>query len=445
MPAACSLGRWLSLLAIGLAMAAATTEATTASAQGRDPHRAVANHDVNGDGKVSRDEWRGPPNRFRQIDTDGDGFLTAAEFARFWGVALPEAGRKDRPGQAGGTPTRTCVQEATGDTGKYVIERFAPACVFEGTTLFADNADPEWSKLVEIDMRGKVVWELKMSSIVGDLRKGEYALDAERLANGHTLFTIKGRGAYEVDRSGRLVWSHEDSDISHDVDRLPNGNTLVVRGWVGKGAAHVQEIAPDGKVVWSWDGVAQYDRPPYADIDREGWIHANAATRMPDGSTWVSLRNFDIVARIGFDGQVTAEVKLPIPGTRIPDKIQERHRSSGQLAIVMPHDPEVQANGDLLIPHAGVGGLVIETDPAGQRQKWRKAWNRDTGVNHIRDANRLPNGNILVTGGTRLVEIDSSGEVVWQMKRASIGERISNNQQLYKAQRIAPNGKAYGG
>jgi hypothetical protein len=35
--------------------------------------------DKNGDGKVSRDEFDGPPDRFGDFDRNGDGFVTADE------------------------------------------------------------------------------------------------------------------------------------------------------------------------------------------------------------------------------------------------------------------------------------------------------------------------------------------------------------------------------
>ena len=60
--------------------------ASHALAQGKDPATAIKKFDKNGDGRVSRKEWKRDPDTFGEIDTDGDGFLTLEEFkARFGG------------------------------------------------------------------------------------------------------------------------------------------------------------------------------------------------------------------------------------------------------------------------------------------------------------------------------------------------------------------------
>jgi Ca2+-binding EF-hand superfamily protein len=67
---------------------------------GRQEERAAKHQkmDVNGDGRISRDEWKGPAEAFNRIDADGDGALTGAELAQ----AMP--GRGVKRGRAGMNP-----------------------------------------------------------------------------------------------------------------------------------------------------------------------------------------------------------------------------------------------------------------------------------------------------------------------------------------------------
>ena len=55
---------------------------------GGDPARMVQNMDKDGDGQLSRDEWRGPEQAFDHIDANADGFITSEEL---------ESGRSNRP------------------------------------------------------------------------------------------------------------------------------------------------------------------------------------------------------------------------------------------------------------------------------------------------------------------------------------------------------------
>ena len=41
-------------------------------------------------------------------------------------------------------------------------------------------------------------------------------------------------------------------ELSHDIDYLPNGNFIYVRGFVNKGEDEVREISKDGKIIWRW-------------------------------------------------------------------------------------------------------------------------------------------------------------------------------------------------
>ena len=56
----------------------------------RDPDKAVSKRDSDGDGKVSDNEWKGSSMAFERIDGNGDGYITAKEFAKDWGISYTD-------------------------------------------------------------------------------------------------------------------------------------------------------------------------------------------------------------------------------------------------------------------------------------------------------------------------------------------------------------------
>ncbi len=58
----------------------------------------------------------------------------------------------------------------------------------------------------------------------------------------------------------------------------------------------------------------------------------------------------------------------------------------------------------------------------------------------VRDANRLPNGDTLITAATKIVEVTPGGEVVWQLTLRGVTIRRGEGARLgfYKAGRINP-------
>lgn len=165
------------------------------------------------------------------------------------------------------------------------------------------------NRLLELDARGKVVWEHTPPSIavlfqvlpnsnvlyayggkptgVREVtRKGEevwnyvskcpQVLGCERLPNGNTLVAEQGPcQAVEVDPKGRVVrvtplrTSHESYHLQvRNIHQLSNGNILAAHE--GEGA--VREVDVDGKLVWEYTGVE----------------NAGDAQRLPNGNTLIS-------------------------------------------------------------------------------------------------------------------------------------------------------------
>ncbi len=117
-----------------------------------------------------------------------------------------------------------------------------------GNYLLCLSAD---SKIVEVDPTGKSVWEFAT--------KGE-AYSAIRLKNGNTL--IGGGFAHrvvEVDKEGKEVWSIGETDLPNiklayvaQVQRLANGNTIIVNCHAGPENPQIIEVTPEKKVVWTY-------------------------------------------------------------------------------------------------------------------------------------------------------------------------------------------------
>jgi hypothetical protein len=292
-----------------------------------------------------------------------------------------------------------------------------------GTTLLTEVYDPQKPRVIEVDMQGNIVWEYILPDNLKQYTQPGF--DAELLSNGHILIVLPRKGIREIDRSGNILWKHDDEKISHDADRLSNGDTIYVFGGGDKkGDPQVKEVDSNGDLVWSWYAKEEFDVDPYADIDDQGWTHINAVTRLQNGNTLASLRNFGLTVIIGTDGSVLRTYDWTyISGATNPD----------------PHEPEVESEGALLIalqndsPYQGV-----EIDMTSEEIVW--SYSRD-GLRTTRDCDRLPNGNTLLVGVLReedeavIFEVTSGKEIVWQLRlnNAPVGK---NPGWFYKAQRI---------
>lgn len=320
---------------------------------------------------------------------------------------------------------------ANSAAGTYKVTHLDRVRVFEGTTMLADMSDPKNPTVVEVDFKGTVLWKYSPPGTMSGA-----VLEATPIPNGNVLITIAGSGIFEISRSRQVVWSHRDPEASHDADRLPDGNTLYNLGWQKKGEDVVREVTPDREVIWAWNGLADYDREPFAGIDNEGWMHVNAVTRLKNGNTLVSMRNFNTVAEVGPDGRVVRDWTFDGEDKRT------RVRTYGKIKGERNHEPEVLDNGNILLALRRPNRFV-EFDPDSGQMIWQ--WRHPEGEKALRtnrEANRLPNGNTLGTAWNKIIEIAPDGTIVWQMMAPSGG---ANHRKFHKAIRIAPDGSIFGG
>lgn len=315
--------------------------------------------------------------------------------------------------------------------GDYKVTVINESQVYSGKTLITDVS--QWSRqaIVEVNMHGQVLWRHYPSMSNRDL-----LLDATYLDNGHILYTVKGQGIFEIDRDGKTLWQHKDFEASHDADRLLNGNTLYNRSWVRKGEDVVREITPSGEVVWSWNGLSEFDKPPFDNVYFEGWMHVNAVSRLDSGNTLISIRNFNTIVEVNSSGSVVRRWTFNCDDSRtIP--------TSGPIKGERNHEPEMLASGNILVALQNPLRYVeFKSDTQEIVWQWQPSADRFT-LSHNREANRLPNGNTLVTTANQLVEVTADGTVVWVLNGASRSS-TGDSRVFHKAIRLGDDGKIYG-
>ncbi len=125
-------------------------------------------------------------------------------------------------------------------------------------------ADYSGSRAFEITREKKVVWEYKTPSSCSDV---------QRLPNGNTLVAIMNNSVKEVDPKGKVVWEYANAKSPYGIERLANGNTLIAE----LGSNRVIEVNPQKKIVWS------YNIPNPAD-----------AYRLSNGNTLVTGNSFAV-------------------------------------------------------------------------------------------------------------------------------------------------------
>lgn len=304
----------------------------------------------------------------------------------------------------------------------FIVNISAAGKISPGTTILPDNHDASRPRIIEVNQLGEILWQYPLPDDLKSYTNPGW--DVEVLENGNILTVLPRKGVYEISRDKQVVWKYLDPKVSHDADRLKNGNTLVAFGaGDAAGDAQVKEIDPSGNRVWSWYAKDVFSGAEYAGISDEGWSHTNAVARLENGNTLVSLRNFNVIAEVDPKGKLV--------------------RTIGGGLLEAQHDPLLLPDGNILLANHGDPQAVMEIDPSGNivwqfTIEKRKSW-------PVRDANLLPNGNILVTESDRIIEVTTDGEVVWQFRLATITFADKTDpansaaaRGFYKAERIPP-------
>jgi hypothetical protein len=308
-----------------------------------------------------------------------------------------------------------------------VVEVYVPDKVYPGTTLLGEAHDPDNPRIIEVSMTGEILWEYKIPDEYAGFAAG--GIEAQSLDNGNILALFPTEGIFEITRGGDIVWSYLQAKVSHDADRLSNGNVIHVFGHDDQIAdAQVTEIDEDGNIVWQWYAKDYYlDR--FGEVYNQGWTHTNAVQRLENSNTLISLRNFYLTTIVDQGGSIVSEYDWSVFGQDTD-----------------PHDPVLLPNGNLLVclqndsPYQAVE-VNLETG----QTVW--TYTHNSPLRTARDCDRLPNGNTLIVAvkdtsndesavdESTLIEVTQEGEVVWQLTLAGVSADLAPG-YFYKAERI---------
>lgn len=320
------------------------------------------------------------------------------------------------------------------------------------------GASPYPPLIVIVDEAAQPVWYYVDGTAVdttGDVSTTWLASERHILIGPAT-----GAAPAEVDLEGNVIWTGPAQSgtpkMGHHAGKLSNGNHILLRE--GNGDALVQEVDANDNVVWSWDLYTHNGTPAITG----DWCHPNSVTIDETGDFLYLNCRFqglfkanrhgggDILWQMGagIDSMTTGDVAyLPTNDVRIIDT----------------HDPELHDDGTILFyDNQGYAGRtqgekngsyhsrVVEYQVDQVNKTATLAWEFpgsfavDSWYTHDwytpawGDADRQPNGNVLITAGnrgvgtqTRIFEVTRAGEIVWAMA-------WPDNTLSYRADRISP-------
>jgi len=365
--------------------------------------------------------------------------------------------------------TATSVDQNTIRRRGTGLRAYNPEKVFNGYTLFAPLTGQ--GDVYLINLEGEVVHQWKLPYAPGPygylLPNGNLFYNG-KIPENNPRFALwaafKGGVVLEVDPKGQIVWEYKHPDHHHDGRRLRNGNIILlaiekipqslvprIKGGIAGTEADgdiyadvLYEVTPSGEIVWTWHAYEHLDPDIFVitpQDPRHEWTHGNSVGELADGNIVVSFRNISTVVIVE---RTTGEIIWTL----------------GDDVLAQQHFPNELPNGNILIFDNGAHrrhtalnfSRVIEVNRQTKEIVWQYSDNPPQNFfsSYISGAQRLPNGNTLITEGAfgRIFEVTKAGEIVWEYinphfaSREIAGEKapVSRGEQnsVFRAFRYAP-------
>ncbi len=307
-----------------------------------------------------------------------------------------------------------------------------PTQLSPGYTLFCPVRG---NRATLLDEAGRVVWRWHHPDGIQHahlLPGGSLLIQTQPPDDAEGAEQIGGSAAalVELDWDSNVVWRYDNPYQHHDYRRLPNGHHLVL-GWrklpdgvqeqIRGGFSDpedpermwgdvVLEVDRAGRTVheWrSWEHLS-YDEDVICPLEsHKEWTHANSIDVLPDGRWLLSFRLTSTIAIVD-----------PARGAIVwrwgPEELSHQHAATwlAESGHILLFDNGCHRRG---MPSFS---RVVELDPERRDVVW--SYRADVVLAFysfmISGADRLPNGNTLVTEGAtgRIFEVTPARDTVWE-------------------------------
>jgi hypothetical protein len=343
-----------------------------------------------------------------------------------------------------------------------------------GGVIAATGARPPYQEsleLVQRDFDGKVVWSFNRNEQIELRDRGTVWSSRQH----HDWQREDFPAGYYSPNSAPAATSSNTLLLTHTNHTVPAVSAAMLED------DRLIEVAPDGRIVWEWKAAEHIDELGFAPDARAAikaaadtnaargsfdWLHINSATyvgpnrwfdsgdrRFAPSNVIISSRQASLLAIVARDGSIawrlgpdfgaSAELRKirQIVGQHHAHLIPKGLPGAGHVLVFDNGGSSGYGFASPIAPD-GVGAFaratsrVLEIDPVTLELVWSYAGPRFFSTN-ISSAQRLPNGNTLITEGAggRVFEITSDGTIVWEyMNPLFAGPRASND--VYRAYRL---------
>jgi hypothetical protein len=332
------------------------------------------------------------------------------------------------------------------------VTTYNPSKTYNGTTYFQAHVAGTY---ISVNMQGDVLWEdQEAGPWVGGVNMG-----FDPLSDGNVL--IMGTDVRKIvnPSSGQVLWQDNPNAGHHCVEKLPWGDVLYLsnepfttsqgRIWWGDVIVIVDDSTKN--ILWEWrlhDYVDATLHNEYAKCGTD-WSHCNTAKYYSsyyyNGSYRQAIlllsRSLDTFWMIEYpSGNILWSCGQHGQFGRIEPPAEPFLSAPHELEMIAANRFMVFDNGNYRVPPVSRAKEIV-VNPVTHAMSVVWSWTDPLNtMNDLSggDADRLPNGNTLLThvSAGRIIEVTSAGEIVWDM--AMVWPGTNQVHPIYQCERVSP-------